>query len=65
MSKTTEIRNAVKEIAMQVGLNNILNKHITTIAKKYNCSNAVVMNAMNYFLYSPQQKAFREKYITY
>ncbi|MER2108178.1 MAG: hypothetical protein ABS949_14690 [Solibacillus sp.] len=65
MSKTTEIRNAVKEIAMQVGLNNILNMHVTAIAEKHNCSCSTVQNAMNYFLYSPQQKAFREKYITY
>lgn len=62
MSKTTQIRQEVKKIAVKVGLNNILNLHVTAIAETCGCSHVDVLNAINYFCYSPQQKTFRETY---
>lgn len=65
MSKTTEIRKEVKSKAIEVGLNNILCGHMTEIAEKCGCGLCDVQNALSYFHYSPQQKAFREKYMQY
>ena len=65
MSNTVEIRNAVKKVAIEVGLDNITYDNIKAIKEAYSCSTTSVQNAINYFRYSPQQKAFRERYITY
>jgi len=61
MSKITEVRNEVRKKAIEVGLNNILCGHITEIAETCGCKCTDVQNALSYFNYSPQQKAFREK----
>lgn len=59
---TKQIRNAVKNLIIEKGIDNILNCHVTEVVEKLGCTYCDVQNAMSYFRYSPQQSKFRECY---
>nr|DAF20141.1 MAG TPA: hypothetical protein [Caudoviricetes sp.] len=61
-SNTKQVRDAVKNLIIEKGANNILNLHITEVVEKIGCTYCDVQNAMSYFRYSPQQAKFRECY---
>ena len=61
-SNTKQVRDAVKNLIIEKGANNILNRHITEMVEKIGCTYCDVQNAMSYFRYSPQQAKFRECY---
>ena len=58
MKTYKETKAAVKEIVLTLGIENILNMHITPL---YNTGHSVanVQSAMNYFRYSPQAAKYR------
>ena len=56
-----EIRTEVKNtLIAQHG--EIYNFNINNICARYGCGCCEVQNAISYFMYSPQQKKFREAY---
>ena len=58
MKTYKETKQAVKELVITLGLDNILNMHITPLyAAGHNVTN--VENALDYFRYSPQAKKYR------
>lgn len=59
-SNTKQVRDAVKNLIIEKGANNILNRHITEVVERIGCTCCDVQNAMSYFRYSPQQAKFRE-----
>ena len=59
-SNTKQVRDAVKNLIIEKGANNILNLHITEVVERIGCTYCDVQNAMSYFRYSPQQAKFRE-----
>ena len=61
-SNTKQVRDAVKNLIIEKGANNILNRHITEVVERIGCTYRDVQNAMSYFRYSPQQAKFRECY---
>lgn len=61
-SNTKQVRDAVKNLIIEKGANNILNRHITEVVERISCTYCDVQNAMSYFRYSPQQEKFRECY---
>lgn len=61
-SNTKQVRDAVKNLIIEKGANNILNRHITEVVERIGCTYCDVQNAMSYFRYSPQQEKFRECY---
>lgn len=61
-SNTKQVRDAVKNLIIEKGANNILNRHITEVVERIGCTYCDVQNAMSYFRYSPQQAKFRECY---
>ena len=63
MSKTTEIRKAVKNVIATKG--RISGYDVNDIREALKCSAVDIQNAMNYYRYSPQQKTFRETYNYY
>ena len=58
MKTYKETRNAIKQLVLTVGLNNITGYHIVDL---YNCGhNATnVQNAISYFRYSPNTAKYR------
>jgi len=53
-----ETKQAVKELVITIGLNNILNKHLTELCDLgHNVTN--IINAIDYFRYSPQAAKYR------
>lgn len=56
-----EIRQEIKNAYIAQG-GKLYNFNLTNIARRYNVGACEVQNAMNYFRYSPQQAAFREKH---
>ena len=58
MKTYKETKQAVKELVLELGIDNILNMHITPL---YDAGHGVtnVQNAMSYFKYSPQAKKYR------
>lgn len=61
-SNTKQVRDAVKNLIIEKGANNILNRHITEVVERIGCTYCDAQNAMGYFRYSPQQAKFRECY---
>jgi hypothetical protein len=61
-SNTKQVRDTVKNLIIEKGANNILNRHITEVVERIGCTYCDVQNAMSYFRYSPQQAKFRECY---
>lgn len=60
------VRNEVKELIISNN-GDLRNKHITPIISRYkpfvgSSIVTIVQNACNYFLFSPTQEAFRQKY---
>lgn len=53
-SNTKQVREAVKNLIIEKGANNILNRHITEVVERIGCTYCDVQNAMSYFRYSPQ-----------
>lgn len=60
-SNTKQVRDAVKNLIIEKGANNILNRHITEVVERIGCTYCDVQNAMSYFRYSPQQAKFSTK----
>lgn len=59
MKTYIETRNAIKELIQTVGLNNIKNYHLNFLTQGgHNVRN--LENAMNYFMYSPSTKKYRQ-----
>ena len=63
MSKTMEIRKAVKAaIIKRGGVNKLLGHDYNKIREALGCSSCDIQNAHNYFQYSPQQAKFRASF---
>ena len=58
MKTYKETKQAVKELILEVGIENILTMHIAPLYDEGH-SVANVQSAMNYFRYSPQAKKYR------
>lgn len=57
------VRQAMKQmIIKRGGVDKVLNRDITEIENALNVSYMTVRKALDYFCYSPQQKAFRETF---
>jgi len=56
-----EIRTKVKKVLIAKG-GTMLNADSIELTNRYGISCIDIQNALNYFKYSPQQKAFREAY---
>ena len=56
-----EIREAVKKMIIAQG-GKLYGYNITMLRNKYGWTGTQIQNATDYFRFSPQQKAFREKY---
>ena len=63
MSKTVEIRKAVKNVIVTKG--GVSGYDVNDIRDALKCNTVEIQNAMNYYRYSPQQKTFRETYNYY
>jgi hypothetical protein len=50
-SNTKQVREAVKNLIIEKGANNILNRHITEVVERIGCTYCDVQNAMSYFRY--------------
>ena len=61
-SNTKQVRDAVKNLIIEKGANNILNRLFTEVVESIGCTCCDVQNAMSYFRCSPQQAKFRECY---
>ena len=58
MKTYKETKQAVKELALTVGANNILNMHITQLTEDGHATGNVY-KALSYFWHSPQAKKYR------
>lgn len=54
-----EVRNELKKVILEKGIDNILNKDFNEIHDRTGATYAQLQNAMSYFRYSPQTAKYR------